>query len=471
MRTGREKGRIAVRNILSIGRRICLLLLCACCAFQGCAAEKADEAETTIVMLMPGDSSGNACARVSAALSEHTLAHFGFAVQIEQLPKEEYDAVLWLKMQSGNIPDIVYFENRYSLATYIHYDLLYPLSKLLESFPKLHACYPADQWSAKSEFRIVYSVPLGMGNLYAGGFLARRDVLEEMGVSAAEITTLDQLHDLLMRVRKTYPEMTPVVSDYGEIPVAFQYDAMGNGLGVLTPQSGRTIVNLFESEAYRSFCGRMYRWNQEGLIPHGISLRSESAADQMAAMNGFGFFCRLNTDQYLAYCRNSPVALEPILLSAPMRTSEEQLSGWCLPNNHRDRTAPMRLLEWLYTDPEAAAILVDGAEDDPAEDPWLYALPAFPCLSREDVFSWEKDGTEAWLSPACGLTFRSTLEDSAIKECTSTVRRFDKALRAGDINPERAIPLLLEQLENQGITELIREKQIQLDMGLTQRER
>ena len=131
----------------------------------------------------------------------------------------------------------------------------------------------------------------------------------------------------------------------------------------------------------------------------------------------------------------------------------------------------MRLLEWLYTDPEAAAILVDGTEDGPAEDPWLYALPAFPCLSREDVFSWEKDGAEVWLSPACGLTFHSTLEDSAIKECTSAVRRFDKALRAGDIDPERAIPLLLEQLKNEGITELLREKQSQLDMGLMQQER
>ena len=471
MMTGREKGRIAVRNILPIGRRIFLFLLCACCAFQGCAAEKADEAETTIVMLMPGDSSGSACARVSAALSERTLAQFGFAVQIEQLPKEEYNAVLWLKLQSGNIPDIVYFENGYSLATYIHYDLLYPLSTLLEGFPKLRACYPTDQWSAKEIFRIVYSVPMGTGNLYAGGFLARRDALEEMGVTASEITTLDQLHDLLIRVRKMYPEMTPVVSDYGEIPVTFPYDAMGNGLGVLTPQSGRTVVNLFESEAYRSFCGRMHRWNQEGLIPHGISLRSESAVDQMAAMKGFGFFCRLNTDQYLAYCRNSPVALEPILLSTPMRTSEEHLSGWCLSNNRRDRTAPMRLLEWLYTDSEAAGILVDGAEDSPEEDPWLYALPAFPCLPREDVFSWEKDVPEAWLSPACGLTFHSTLEDSAIKECTSAVRRFDKALRAGDIDPERAVPRLLEQLKSEGITELLREKQSQLDMGLTQRER
>ena len=454
-------------NILSIGRRICLFLLCACCAFQGGASEKADEAETTIVMLMPGDSSGNACARVSVALSDYTLDHFGFAVRIEQMPKEEYDAVLWLKLQSGNIPDIVYFENRYSLATYIHYDLLYPLSMLLEGFPNLRACYPTDQWSAREKFRIVYSVPLGTGSLYAGGFLARRDVLEEMGVNAREITTLDQLHDLLIQVRKTYPEMTPVVSDYGEIPAVFQYDAMGNGLGVLTPQSGRTVVNLFESEEYRSFCGRMYRWNQEGLIPHGISLRSESAADQMAAMNGFGFFCQLNTDQVQAYCRNSPAALEAILLSAPMRTSEEHLSGWCLPNNRRDRTAPMRFLEWLYTDPEAAAIMVNGTADDPAEDPWLYALPAYPCLSNENLFSWEKDGAEAWLSPACGLSFRSALEDSAIKECTSAVRRFDKALRAGDIDSERAIPLLLEQLKNEGITELLREKQSQLEMGLT----
>ena len=87
------------------------------------------------------------------------------------------------------------------------------------------------------------------------------------------------------------------------------------------------------------------------------------------------------------------------------------------------------------------------------------------------MFSWEEDGAEAWLSPACGLSFRSTLEDTAIKECTSAVRHFDKALRAGDMDPERGIPMLLEQLKNQGITELLREKQSQLEMGLTQQGR
>lgn len=427
------------------------------------AKEQPESPSAVITMLMPGDSGNAACRQVSEALSQLTRERFGFSVSVKQIPRDKYDDQLNLLLQGRDAPDVCYFDMSYSLASYVYDDLLYPLSQLLEGFPDLKGCFCGHQWAEKSVFRTIYAIPCGSCDVFADGFLARADILEQLGVRAEDITNLEQLHALLRQVHEAYPQMATVVSDYGLLDLNFGYDFLGNGLGVLISGEGTQVVNLYATDAYASFCAAMRQWNQEGLIPDGLSLRRESAGAQMAAMDGFGFFCRLNTDSFLMYRRTCAQELVPIILSKPVHTTDGIRAGWSLSNASRDKKRSMQLLELLYTDPQAASILVNGPGETGAEQSWEYALPAFPSLGQQSMFSWETDETMVELSPACGYAGYSGIERAKTVQCLSASARYDRGLRAGDLEPAQALPRLLQELESAGINEIMAEKQWHLD--------
>ena len=442
---------------------IAAAVLCIWFKTANAAREQPESPPVVITMLMPGDSGKAACMQVSEALSRLTMERFGFSVSVKQLPRDKYDDQLILLLQGRDAPDVCYFDMSYSLMSYVYDDLLYPLSQLLEGFPDLKSCFSGHQWAEKSVFRRVYAIPCGSCDVFADGFLARADMMEQLGVRAEDITNLEQLHALLRRVHKAYPQMAAVVSDYGLLNLNFGYDSLGNGLGVLISGEGTEVVNLYATDAYASFCAAMRRWNQEGLIPDGLSLRLESAAAQMAAMDGFGFFCRLNTDLVLMYRRTCAQELVPIVLSKPVHTTDGIQAGWSLSNASREKKKSMQLLELLYTDPQAASILVNGPEETEAGESWVYELPAFPSLEQPSMFSWETEETMVDLSPACGYAGYSGIERAKTVQCLSASARYDRGLRAGDLEPAQALPRLLQELESAGINEIMAEKQWHLD--------
>lgn len=427
------------------------------------AKEQSNTPSAVVTMLMPGDSGNAACRQVSEALSRLTMERFGFSVSVKQLPREKYDDQLNLLLQGRDAPDVCYFDMSYSLASYVYSDLLYPLSQLLEVSPDLKDCFREHQRAEKSVFRTIYAIPCGSSDVFANGFLARADILEQLGVCAEDISNLEQLHTLLRRVHKAYPQMAAVVSDYGLLDLNFGYDFLGNGLGVLISGKGTEVVNLYATDAYVSFCAAMRQWNREGLIPDGLSLRRESAAAQMSAMDGFGFFCRLNTDTFQMYSRTCAQELVPIVLSEPVHTTDGIRAGWSVSTASREKRKAMQLLELLYTDPQAASILVNGPEEIGGEEPWVYALPAFPSQEQPLMFSWETDETIVELSPACGYAGFSSMEGTQVMQCLSVSAQYDRGLRTGDLEPAQALPRLLRELDSAGINEIMVEKQGHLD--------
>ena len=66
-------------------------------------------------------------------------------------------------------------------------------------------------------------------------------------------------------------------------------DPLGDTFGILTEESGTTVVNWYAADAYSRLCRTMHQWYQEGLILRNASLRDEPATDRMRLGNSFGF--------------------------------------------------------------------------------------------------------------------------------------------------------------------------------------
>ena len=167
--------------------------------------------------------------------------------------------------------------------------------------------------------------------MYQIGFLARADWMRELGARPEKITDLDALHDLLMQVRQRRPNAEGVLPDNGQFFPFPELDPLGDTFGVLTEESGTTVVNWYAADAYSRLCRTMHQWYQEGLILRNASLRDEPATDRMRLCNSFGFFARLNRDSLDCYTRACGTELTASRWGRPFRTAlSRRRAGACL---------------------------------------------------------------------------------------------------------------------------------------------
>lgn len=242
-----------------------------------------------VTVLMPGQSDETACVRISAALSEVTKQKLGFSVSIEQVAPTNYSAELWKRMVCQTMPDLFFLTENQPLDVYLNQNCILPLSALLEEYPGLKALFSEQQWASRTYYRRIYAVPARAVSMYQIGFLARADWMRELGARPEKITDLDALHDLLMQVRQRRPNAEGVLPDNGQVFPFPELDPLGDTFGVLTEESGTTVVNWYAADAYSRLCRTMHQWYQEGLILRNASLRDEPATDRMRLGNSFGF--------------------------------------------------------------------------------------------------------------------------------------------------------------------------------------
>lgn len=452
-------------------RRRLALLLCAA-ILSGCtapapdpaqsASQAAQPAQKVLTLLMPGSSSTRACARISQQLSAVTQKELGFAVQLEQMPADNYENGLWQRLMEERSADLFYLPASQTLSTYVYENEIWPLTRQLREHEALYQCFAEPQWDGKKKHGMVYAVPTGTTDCYCTGFLARADLLEELGVRSEEITNLEQLYELLRLVKKTWPDMVPVVPDHGRVQQELGQDPLGDDLGVLLNNEGTTVTNLYASEEYAALCSRMHRWYQEGLILKNACLRTESAIDLMNACNGFGFFCRLNSDTQSSYSRAYGAELAAIRLSEPIRNNSGLADSWCLPVQQSLKTEAMDFLQLLYTDADLARLFVEG--DGEQEDPWINTSVMLQAASSEQARERIlQDEAAARTSPAYSFVVNTSEMVNALDECRVVVQRYDAALTGGYLDPEAAIPQLLQELQAAGIDSVIHIKQRQLN--------
>lgn len=370
-----------------------------------------------VTVLMPGQSDETACVRISAALSEVTKQKLGFSVSIEQVAPTNYSAELWKRMVCQTMPDLFFLTENQPLDVYLNQNCILPLSALLEEYPGLKALFSEQQWASRTYYRRIYAVPARAVSMYQIGFLARADWMRELGARPEKITDLDALHDLLMQVRQRRPNAEGVLPDNGQVFPFPELDPLGDTFGVLTEESGTTVVNWYAADAYSRLCRTIHQWYQEGLILRNASLRDEPATDRMRLCNSFGFFARLNRDS-------------------------------------------LALLELLYTDASCYDLFAKGDGKEEQFHPWqnLY-------LNASGLLP-ETDEQPQWVSPAYGFSFNNSAVAAKLDACRALKNSYHNGLMCGYLDSEEALPEFLEELEQAGIQEILQAKQSALDNWL-----
>lgn len=471
------------------------LLICLALGVMGCGRstpQKEAENEPVVEMLTIGSSGKAACARISKALSEITSKKLGISVNITQKSMFEIDNELSGRMMKGEAPDLFCYANPQDMLEYVDAGYTWPLNQVLDQYWEITGNVADELWACVTINNSIYAVP-GNNNInYSSGFVAKKEIIDELSVDTAEITTLEELHEVLLEVKKRHPDMAIVVPHFGETFQTFGQDPLGDNLGVLLDNKGTTVENLFTSTQYEEICRTAHQWYEEGLIIFDPTLEKESSQSLLNRYNGLGYFIKLNQDNLASAVRNMQEEAVFFDLGDTITNSSAVNIGWCVASASTKKQEAMELLALIYSNQEVADLCIYGEEgidytrldkykvtetEEIREDTWSTIAWGWP--NRKVASEWVLPGKNLYQMPtkaadrsaAMGFMFDSTPVQFEVNRCKNVVDKYHRALTSGYLDPEDALPKFQKELEEAGIDTVIKEKQGQLKFWMNSKMR
>ena len=445
-------------------RRITLLTLLfaavLCLALVGCLSHTAEEPEKaalpTVSILTIGEMEREALARVSEALSEITVDRIGCRVELRMIREDEYDERIDDLLLESDFADIFVCRNRTTMNKLMAGSYIYRLDRYLnQRFQLRKAMEDPRAWDQVKSQGYTYGIPFGYSDTATWGFIMRKDICEALGIDAASIATLEQLHEVLKKVQAAYPDLIPAVSDYGEVQTFADIDLLIEGAGCFI-QDGQ-VVDVCSMPEFAERCAQMNRWYTEGLVLRNAHLNQVGRAGWIKDGLAFGSFAAL--DRYTARELEYEVgqAVECVVLEDPYYTRNVAEESFAVYAYTEDVDLCLRVLQLIYTDETALRLCIYGEEGVdytlspegavlPIKDggyynwcwPRLNMVPA-PC-SKEDP-AWYRETDETMFQ------FDNRAVASEIYQCGAVLEKYYEALCAGVIDSEEGIQRMSEELQ------------------------
>lgn len=420
------------------------------------------------------------------------LAFLSFATYAEQTT---------LMLSSGSGADIlpVYM---IPLPTAANAGQIIPLDDLLDKYGAGIREQIGDYIECGRVGENIYGITTGRDLASTQGFAMRKDLADKYGIDYANIKTLEQLKEALLKIKEGEPGVWPVAVSAGENIRNWGWDPLGDdmvNLGVLADMAQTTeVVNLYETEQYKNLAATMYEWMQAGLVQSDAVNTTEVASSLLQAGTAFGYFTNLKPG-YAAE-NTASLGIEIVvseMLDALASTNNVSRATWTISSGCKNPEAAMKVLNELYTNPELANFYMYGIVNTHYK-----VLEKGGSSNGQDIISYA-DGLDAattgyrksgtWLTPnqfightwegstpdywdvtrafndgalkskAFGFTYDSAKVNNEVTACTNVVAKYHKALLCGALDPDETLPRFNQELKDAGIDKIIAEKQAQLD--------
>lgn len=437
-----------------------LLTVVLCLGLVGCtpASESEPECEElpTISILTIGEIGSDALERVSSALSEITVEQLECRVELRMIRESEYDERIDDLLLESDFADIFVCCNRTTMNKLMDGSYIYRLDHYLNRRPKLRSAVESEQaWAHVKSQEYTYGIPFGNSEAAAWGFLMRKDICDALNIDAASIHTLEQLHEVLLKVQKNYPDLIPAVSDYGEAQTFADIDLLTAGGGCFVANG--QVEDVCGMSEFLERCIMMNRWYEEGLILQNSQLNQAGRGSWMTDGLAFGSFARLDryTSRELEYVMGE--AVECVVLEDSYYASGASEESFAVYAYTEDVDLCLRVLQLIYTDEQVLRLCIYGEEGVdytlspdgaviPKEDAVYYnwcwpmrdLVPA-PCSGQDPV--WHEAGKEAF------FLFDNRAVANEIYQCGEVLEKYYEALCSGVLDPEEGVQRMKEELQ------------------------
>jgi ABC-type sugar transport system, periplasmic component len=462
----------------------------------------ADKKHVTLKMYMFGDADTTATEAVSKALSKITNEKLNCDVELTRIGFGSYVTQMNLLLSSGEQVDLFPLFTL-NIATLANSGQIHPITDLLPVYANETFTSVSDaDWSCGTVGKDIYAFIPNKDKAADLGFMMRKDILDKLGIDVNTIKDFDDLHDVLTKVKEAYPDMYPVVPDYANMYSMYPIDNLGDYFGVLMDpynSDSLTVENYFASDDFMELCKRSYQWAKEGLFMPDASTNTESGNNLIKSGKAFGRFSHMKVGFEAEQSTSCGTQIVCWRYTKPLSyTGKLSSSLWSVGENSVDYERSVALLNLMYTDPEISNLLINGIEgvhyeftDDSkqyikypegkdASSVGYTRLPwGWP--NEQISYLWEGDSQTLWSdlnefnesaaqSPAKGFIFDNSNVLNEVTACSNVYTKYFPALVAGQLDPDKTIPIFLDELDKAGLKTIMEEKQKQLNDWAAQKQ-
>ena len=450
----------------------------------------------TLKIMAFGDADTTTLEKISEKLSEYTEPALNCDVELTRVGFASYMQQLNLMLSSGDEFDL--FIPMASPVDYVNAGQIQPVEDLVKEYaPELEQLISAEDRVTQTFAGEWYGLPNNSEKGYTLGFGMRKDVCDELGIDYENLSSWDDLHDALVKVKEAHPEMYPIVSNSGSMfgsDTAYTgQDSCGDtyNLAVLADpfdENGK-IESWFTTDQFKEVTTRMYTWAQEGLVMPDASTNADGANTLVAAGKAFGYFQHMKPGWEGEQSVSNQTETVAWRYGTPTYTGGSM--AWFVPTSSGDPERAVAFWEMMYTNADIANLVINGIEcedyvvadeangiiDYPEgkdSSTVTYSRLTWEWPNQQLGYFWEGEDTTLWeqyaefekeaqIPVSFGFTFDATSVMNEITACTNVYQKYVPALLCGSLDPETTIPVLNEEMEKAGIQKIVDEKQAQFD--------
>lgn len=469
------------------------------------AADNGTYEQLTLVLTLNGTEPADK-ALVAEELSKITREKIGSEVTLKYVSGSTYADQLNLMLASEEDVDLVFVPSVANGVGMAQNGAFYPLDELLaKNGQEVVKALGEDIAYTINVDGSVYMVPTVKETAKGSAIVARKDILDALGVDPASIHTMDDYETVLKQVKEKYPDMIPFLpcSMYACIglTVLNGSDRLYDEIGVLMDinASELTVENVFATDRYKAHVDRMNRWYEEGLIAKDVLNQSKEITSLAQAGRLFSYVNMQKPGQAQIQTTNMGYDMCLIVLDdIPNVSDTETLLATCfaIPHYAKNPEKSMALLNLMYSDADIANLLgcgIEGVHYEVTDDGFAkfangltstttgyYYNGQLTVIGNEFLtHPWEGNDADIWaqyeafnssaeVSPVRGFIFDSTPVKTKYAAVKNVISEYRESLEYGVVNPDEILPEFISKLEAAGINEVIAEKQTQLNAWLAE---
>lgn len=457
-----------------------------------------DGEDSEILMYFPGSNSNPASlTEVEDALNEILATRMDGHLKIQILEWGAYADQYNLMLSSGEDVSLIFAPSgRY--RTYASKGQIQPITDIYEKYiptavtemgKYIDACYYGDE---------LYGLPTFRNMAQGTGFICRKDILDETGISIDSIKDWDDVEEVLEAVKELHPDMDLLCNGLAKMGildgiVANAFDEIQSGAGQVFGGDSTQVINIYATDEFREICDMAYDWNQKGYFMSDATTNADTRGSLVAAGNTFGYIVGTMYPGFLTQ-ETTSCGYEMVgayIGDAVLTTYNAGAHQWLVPSACKTPEKALTVLEMLYSDPvaqnlfyygiegkdyeikdEANALIgypegVDSTNVGWANQTWITGNGSIAYVwETEEPGVWEdlknfNDGAE--LSPVYGFTYDSTNVTNEITAITNVEDKYLVILKCGAADVDTTLAQFLSELEAAGIQNVIDDVQSQLD--------
>lgn len=468
---------------------ISIITLMLCC---GCTQQPSESDQTLIIYMNCADTSRlNGLALVNDQLDSYVYDKLGVHVKLVMPPN--YTQSLNTALSNGEQIDIAYCATLSDIRTLWKNHSLHAIDDLLETHGQRVLQEVSTSYISASKLDgAYYAVPTNRDHHQIVGLEYNQEIADKYALDLSQVHAEEDLTTVFQVLKEQAPEISPVVIAPGFLHYN-NTDMLGDAYGVLTEETGTTVINLYETEMFEQQIKLFHTWQENGyMLNHS---REEGLITYyMGSGQVFGSltFGKVGFEAQESKLCGLRIGFLP-LGDAYCPTDIQERCWYTIPSTSADPEKAMELLSLLYTDSYAANLIMYGIEGVHYEliDPTNHIVRQIQSADTEsycgltgfnycnqyiaaipegyDPDIWEQTelvNRTASKSPAWGFQFDNTPVAEQVYRCDRVKAQYLNVLYAGIADPEETLAAFQSALKGAGIDEIIAEKQRQLDAYL-----